>query len=48
VQEQHGEQGSLTPPADGEDAAFLLDLEQAEQPEFEPCAGSLLHQRSLP
>jgi hypothetical protein len=43
VQEQGSEQGPLTPPADGEDAAFLLDLERAEQPEFDSCAGSLLH-----
>jgi hypothetical protein len=48
VQEQDGEQGPLTPPADGEDAAVLLDLERAEQPEFEAIRASLFHRSSLP
>ena len=48
VQEQGSEQGPLTPPADGEDPAFLLDLERAEQPEFVAYAASLLHPPSLP
>jgi hypothetical protein len=48
VQEQDRQQGPLTPPADGEDAAILLDLEWTEQPEFEPFAASLLHPSRLP
>ena len=43
VEEQKREQRPLAPAADGEDAAVLLDLERAEQPELDACAASFLH-----
>jgi hypothetical protein len=35
VEKEEREQCSLAPAAHGENAAFLLDLERAEQPELE-------------
>ena len=43
MQQKELEQGSLAPPADGEDAAVPLDLEWAEQPELDARAAALLH-----